>query len=188
MSKVYIFLAPGFEEIEAGTPVDILRRAGIDAEFVSIEDTDYVTGARGITFKADIKFSEIDKSSADMLVLPGGMPGTTNLLKFEPLMDLVKEFNEAGKRIAAICAAPTIFGALGILEGKKATCYPGMEDQLTGADVYVEPVITDGNITTSRGMGTAIDFSLELLSLLTGNAEIASDMADKIVYSMDQTI
>lgn len=182
MSNVYVFLANGFEEIEAGTPVDILRRAGINVEMVSIDDTEYVTGARGIAFKADRKFSEIDKEWADILVLPGGMPGTTNLLEFAPLMELVNEYNEKGKRIAAICAAPTIFGKLGLLNGKKACCYPGMEGDLACADASSESVITDGNITTSRGMGTAIDFALELLTILT-NKEIADDMASKVVYN-----
>ena len=185
MSKVFVFLAPGFEEIEAGTPVDILRRAGIEIQFVSIDDSDYVTGARGITFKADRKFSEIGKEEADILVLPGGMPGTTNLYNFKPLMELVKEYNEQGKRIAAICAAPTIFGKLGLLEGKKATCYPGMEENLIGADVYIEPVITDGNITTSRGMGTALDFALELLTLISGSENDSKEMADKVVYKSE---
>lgn len=181
MSKVYVFLATGFEEIEAGTPVDILRRAGVEVQMVSIEDKDYVTGARGITFKADAKFSEVDKDAADIIVLPGGMPGTTNLYNFAPLMDLVKEYNSKGKRIAAICAAPTIFGKLGLLEGRKACCYPDMEDDLKGADVSYDSVVTDGNITTSRGMGTAIDFSLELLTLLT-DRQNADEMAKKVVY------
>lgn len=181
--KVYIFLAEGFEEVEAGTPIDILRRAGIDVKLVAIDDSEYVTGARNITFKADVKLSELDKDGADMLILPGGMPGTTNLYNCKPLMELVKEYNEKGKRIAAICAAPTIFGKLGLLEGKKACCYPGMEDELYGAEVYVEPVVTDGNITTSRGMGTAVDFALELLTLLTGSDQEAVEMAKKVVYS-----
>lgn len=181
MSKVYVFLATGFEEIEAGTPVDILRRAGIDVEMVSIEDKDYVTGARGITFKSDVKFSDIDKGKADILVLPGGMPGTTNLLNFAPLMELVKDYNAKGKRIAAICAAPTIFGKLGLLKGKKACCYPDMEGDLLGANVSYDNVVTDGNITTSRGMGTAIDFSLELLRILT-DADNAALMANKVAY------
>lgn len=182
MSNVYVFLATGFEEIEAGTPVDILRRAGMDVKFVSIDDSEFVTGARGITFKSDVKFSEIDREWADLLILPGGMPGTTNLLAFSPLMDLVKEYNAKGKRIAAICAAPTIFGKIGLLAGKKAVCYPGMEDDLVGAKVHTDSVITDGNITTSRGMGTAIDFSLELLKLLSGKEDAPKDMAGKVVY------
>lgn len=183
MSKAYVFLATGFEEIEALTPVDILRRGGHEVTVVSVTGENVVTGARGINVKADVLFESLDKDAAELLILPGGMPGTTNLSKYEPLMDLVIKYNEEGKRISAICAAPTVFGGLGILKGKKATCYPGLEDKLTGADVYIEPVITDGNITTSRGMGTAVDFSLELLRLLSGSDEAAAKMADAVVYS-----
>jgi len=182
MSKVYVFLATGFEEIEALTPVDILRRAGLNVELVSITGNDIVTGARGINVKADVLFENIDKDEADLLILPGGMPGTLNLASYEPLMELVKEFNTNDKRIAAICAAPTIFGKNGLLKGKKATCYPGMEGDLLEAKVYTGSVITDGNITTSRGMGTAIDFSLELLSILKDSKEEADKMAKAVVY------
>lgn len=184
MKNVYVFLATGFEEIEALTPVDILRRAGMDVKLVSITGNELVTGARQINVEADLVFENIDKDWADILVLPGGMPGTTNLMNYEPLMSLVKEYNLAGKRIAAICAAPTIFGRLGFLEGKNATCYPGMEADLLGATPVTNTVITDGNITTSRGMGTAIDFSLELLRLMTDSAEEAKLMAEKVVYMM----
>ena len=184
MKNVYVFLATGFEEIEALTPVDILRRAGMDVKLVSITGNELVTGARQINVEADLVFENIDKDWADILVLPGGMPGTTNLMNYEPLMSLVKEYNLAGKRIAAICAAPTIFGRLGLLEGKNATCYPGMEADLLGATPVTNTVITDGNITTSRGMGTAIDFSLELLRLMTDSAEEAKLMAEKVVYMM----
>lgn len=182
MKNVYVFLATGFEEIEALTPVDILRRAGIDVKLVSVTGNEIVIGARGINVKADVLFENIEKDWADILVLPGGMPGTVNLLAYEPLMKLVEEYNEKGERIAAICAAPTIFGKLGILRGKKATCYPGMEADLLGADACKDSVVTDGNITTSRGMGTALDFSLELLTLLSGSKEKADKMAEAVVY------
>ncbi|MDO4188103.1 MAG: DJ-1/PfpI family protein [Lachnospiraceae bacterium] len=180
MKNVFVFLATGFEEIEALTPVDILRRAGIDVKLVSITGDEIVTGARGINVKADLLFENIDSDLADILVLPGGMPGTTNLMKYEPLMELIEKYNNNGKNIAAICAAPTIFGKLGLLEGKKATCYPGMEDDLIGAQVCYDSVVTDGNITTSRGMGTALDFSLELLNIFKGEEE-AKSMAEKVV-------
>lgn len=179
---VYVFLAEGFEEVEALTPVDILRRAGIETYLVSVNDKKSVKSSHGVEIKADKKFSEIDKDAADMLILPGGMPGTLNLYLFKPLMKLVTDYNAKGKRIAAICAAPTNFGKLGLLEGKKAVCYPGMEDELIGAKVMKDSVVTDGNITTSRGMGTAIDFSLELLKLLTGNEKESKAMAEKVVY------
>lgn len=182
MSKVYVFLATGFEEIEALTPVDILRRGGVDVNLVSITGNEIVTGARGINVKADVLFEDLDKDAADMLVLPGGMPGTTNLMAYEPLMELVKAYNLKGKYVTAICAAPTIFGKIGLLSGKKATCYPGMEGDLTGADVKYDSVVVDGNIVTSRGMGTALDFALKLLEINTGSVEEAKSMATKVVY------
>ena len=184
MSNVYVFLATGFEEVEALTPVDLLRRGGMDVKLVSITGEKIVKGARNINVQADLLFDEIDKDWADLLILPGGMPGTTNLKNFEPLTELIKDFNEKKKRIAAICAAPTVFGGLGILEGKKATCYPGMEDMLIGAEVCYDSVVTDGNITTSRGVGTAIDFALELLKLLSGSKETSDKMAASVVYKL----
>ena len=182
MSKVYVFLATGFEEIEALTPVDILRRGGVDVNLVSITGNEIVTGARGINVKADVLFENLDKDAAYMLVLPGGMPGTTNLMTYEPLMELVKAYNSKGKYVTAICAAPTIFGKIGLLNGKKATCYPGMEGDLTGANVKYDSVVVDGNIVTSRGMGTALDFALKLLEINTGSVEEAKSMAEKVVY------
>lgn len=169
---VYVFLAEGFEEIEALTPVDLLRRAGVECITVSISDNRTVVGARGISVNVDKTLGEIDAREAELLVLPGGMPGTTNLAACDKLMAVVDEFAKSGdnsKRVAAICAAPArIFGARGLVEGKKAICYPGMEEELKGAIVTVESVVTDGNITTSRGMGTAAEFALELVKLICG--------------------
>ena len=139
-------LADGFEEIEALTVVDILRRDNIITETVSITKDRQVVGAHMIPVIADKVISEIKLSEAALLVLPGGMPGTLNLKDCKPLMDMVKEFNATNRRLAAICAAPTVFGELGILEGKKAVCYPGMEGQLKGATVLKDEVVTDGNI------------------------------------------
>lgn len=184
MKNVYVFLATGFEEIEALTPVDILRRAGMDVRLVSVSGSETVKGARNIEVKSDLLFDDIDKDFADILVLPGGMPGTTNLMNCKPLTELVTEHYNKGKHIAAICAAPTIFGKLNLLKGKNATCYPGMEDELIGANVCYESVVTDSNVTTSRGMGTAIDFSLELLKLMSGDENTANEMADKVVYKI----
>lgn len=184
MKNVYVFLATGFEEIEALTPVDILRRAGMDVRLVSVSGSETVKGARNIEVKSDLLFDDIDKDFADILVLPGGMPGTTNLMNCKPLTDLVIEYFNKGKHIAAICAAPTIFGKLNLLKGKNATCYPGMEDELIGANVRYESVVTDSNVTTSRGMGTAIDFSLELLKLMSEDKNAANNMADKVVYKI----
>lgn len=181
MSRVCIFLADGFEEIEGLTVVDLLRRAGIDTEMVSVMETKKVKGSHGIVIEADRLFSEQDHKDAQLLVLPGGMPGTVNLAKHEGLCRLLKEHHKAGKRLAAICAAPSVFGNLDFLEGKKAVCYPGFETALKGARVCMENVVTDGNITTSRGMGTAIDFGLELVRLLT-DEETAHKLGEGIIY------
>lgn len=181
MGKVFIFLANGHEEIEALTVVDILRRASIDIETVSIEATKEITSAHKITLFADKLFSEIDFSEADMLVLPGGMPGTKNLENYVPLMEKVEEFANAGKNIAAICAAPTILGKKGILKGKRACCYLNMESDLLDAIVEYNNVSVDGNIITSRGMGTAIDFSLAIVEKLI-DKETADKISKAIVY------
>lgn len=167
---VYVFLADGFEEIEALTPVDLLRRAGVEVKTVSIyPDRKNVTGARAVEVKADITIEEVDTGMADIIVLPGGMPGTVNLLECRELMDMVDEQNGQKKRIAAICAAPArILGSKGLLKGKKATCYPGLENMMDGATPVIKTVVTDENITTSRGLGTALDFACELITLLCG--------------------
>ncbi len=182
MSLVYAFLAEGFEEIEALTVVDILRRADIDIKTVSISDKYEVTGAHKIEVKADILFEEADFERADVLFLPGGIPGTPNLEAHEGLRKKIIEFHHKGKRLTAICAAPSIYGGLGILDGKKATCYPGYEEKLTGAACDGAKVVTDGNITTAKGMGVAIEFGLELVALLEGK-EKADEIAEKIQFS-----
>lgn len=181
MAKVFIFLADGYEEIEGLTVVDLLRRANIDITMVSITGDRNVTGSHGITSMADTLFEETDFSEADMLVLPGGMPGTTNLLKHPGLDQLLKSFAGKGKQLAAICAAPRVLGEKGLLSGKNVTCYPGNEYGLIGAHVLPAAVVTDGNITTSRGMGTAIDFSLSLIKNLKGTEE-AHRIAAAIQY------
>lgn len=179
---VYLFLADGHEEIEALTVVDLLRRAKIDIETVSITGNLMVTGSHKIEHKADRLFEETKLDEADMLILPGGMPGTKNLEAFTPLMEKVDEFANSGRNIAAICAAPTVFGHRGLLKGKKACCYPNMESQLDGAEVNFEKVNRDGNIITSRGLGTAIPFALEIISTLK-DAETANQIAESIVYN-----
>lgn len=179
MSKVNVFFATGYEEIEALTVVDILRRAGIETNMVSVTGEMAVTGAHGIEVKMDKVFEPSDE--ADMLVLPGGMPGTLNLLAHEGLTSKVKDYYAQGKYIAAICAAPTVFGKLGLLKERRATCYPGMEDELYCEEALSDAVVMDGKIITSRGMGTAIDFALALLAVLKDD-DVAADMAEKIVY------
>lgn len=181
MSKAAIFFGNGYEEIEALTVVDILRRAGITTDMVSITGEREVTGSHGITVHMDQLFEEVDFDSVDIIILPGGMPGTTNLEAYKPLMDKVDEFYQQDKYIAAICAAPSIFGHKGILKGKKACSNPGFESHLEGADVKQEPAVVDGHIITSRGMGTAIPFGLAILEQLAGE-EAVVQMKQKIVF------
>ena len=176
MAKICVFTADGFEEIEGLTVVDLLRRAGAEVLMVSVGEGLTVKGAHNIELKADVLFDETCYEDADVLVLPGGMPGTLNLRNHEKLCALLKEFAAKDKKIAAICAAPMILGELGFLKGKKATCYPGFEDKLTEAEVCTDRVVRDGNITTSRGLGTAIPFALELISQLYGKDKKISDL------------
>ena len=178
---VAVFFANGYEEIEALTVVDLTRRAGIETWMVSITEEKAVTGSHGITVSMDKKLDEVDFEQVDMIVLPGGMPGTLNLEACGPLMDKVKEFDAAGKYISAICAAPTVFGHLGLLQDKKACCYPGMEDGLVGAEVTYDATAIADHILTSRGMGTAIEFGLAIIARVQGQ-EAANEMAGKIVY------
>lgn len=184
MKRVCIFLADGFEEVEALTVVDLLRRADVKIDMVSISDSLSVRGRSNIEVTADLMWEESNAEKADMLILPGGMPGVKYLGEHKGLTELIKKYAEEGKKLAAICAAPTVFGQLGILKGKKATCYPGLEDKLIGADISTdedESVITDGNITTSRGVGTAIPFALCLITILEDKA-ISDRVKRGIVY------
>lgn len=181
MSKIAIFIATGFEEIEALTVVDILRRAEETVETVSITDERRVTSSHGVEVTVDKVFSEVDFDETDVLVLPGGMPGTKNLEAFAPLMEQVDAFAKAGRLVTAICAAPSILGHRGHLKGKKACSFPTFEDHLEGADVKREPAVIDGNIITGRGMGAAIPFGLAILEKLQGK-DAAAAMAEKIVY------
>ena len=178
---IAVFFANGYEEIEALTVVDLTRRAGIETWMVSITDEKKVTGSHGIEVSMDKTFTEVDFSQVEMIVLPGGMPGTLNLEACSPLMEKVKEFDKNGKYISAICAAPTVFGHLGLLNGKKACCYPSMEDGLVGAEVIYDSTAVADHILTSRGMGTAIDFGLQIIACFQGE-EAAKEMAEKIVY------
>lgn len=179
MKKVFVFLADGFEEIEAIGTMDVLRRGELDVTAVSIHDRKEVTGAHNIKVCADTCFADTDFSGGDLLVLPGGMPGASNLNAHEGLKNLLKQYNAEGKRLAAICAAPLVLGGLGLLAGKRATCYPSFEPTLTGATPVEDGVVTDGLITTGKGPGYAVAFGLELVALLQGRAqsdEVAAGM------------
>ena len=182
MTKVYLFLANGFETIEALTVVDMLRRAGKKIVTVSIHNSKTVESAQGIKVEADATFDSLDFSDACMLVLPGGMPGTKNLDAHQGLSDLIQQALEHDIQLAAICAAPSILGRRGILEGKKAICYPGFEEELKGACIVNEPVVTDGKIITSKGMGTAIAFSQAILTAL-GEDAMAKELGNSIQFS-----
>lgn len=177
---VYIFLATGFEEIEAITPIDLLRRAEIEVTSVGVTGKN-VTGSHGIEVVADIEIDEFEPENLDMIILPGGNPGYINLEKNKVVTDLIEYCVQNKKYVAAICAAPSILGRLGVLEGKVATVYPGMEDELKGADVTKNEVAVDDNIITSRGAGTAIAFSGALIAALKGEKK-AKEILDAIVY------
>lgn len=181
MSKVCVFFGNGYEEIEALTVVDILRRQGIDTQMVSVMNDKTVTGSHQIPVVMDSLIEDVDFNSVDMIVLPGGMAGTRKLEECGPLMDQVDSFLTSGKAVAAICAAPTILGHRGHLKGKKAICYPGLENELSGAEVVYEAAVRDGNIITGRGMGCAIDFALMIVEYFA-DEKAADAMAEKIVY------
>lgn len=181
MAKVAVFFATGYEEIEALTVVDVLRRANIETDMISVSGDGSVCGAHGIEVKMDKCLSGTEAAEYDVCVLPGGMPGTTNLEKSDVLMKVVDSFYAQDKLVAAICAAPSILGHRDMLKGKTACCYPGFEDELEGAEVTDEAVTRDGNVITSRAMGCALDFALEILAALT-DARNADQMADKLLY------
>ena len=163
---VYVFLADGFEEVEALTPIDVLRRAGVEVRTIGVTGKT-VTGTHGVPMVADILPEETDLAAADMIFLPGGMPGTTNLYASD---------------VTAICAAPSvILGGMGILNGKRATCYPGMESGMTGATAVDAPCVQDGKIITGRGAGAAFDFALTLCEVLCGK-QTADEIAASVCY------
>ena len=182
MGTVYAFFADGFEEIEAFTAIDTLRRGGLNVEIVSVTPDEIVVGAHDVSVLCDINFDNCDFFDAELLLLPGGMPGTNNLKAHMGLRAAVECANKQGRRIAAICAAPSILGSMGLLKGRTATCYPGFEDQLTGVSYTSQGVVTDGNITTGRGLGFALDMGLELIRLLQGPQQ-AQKIAAAIQYN-----
>lgn len=179
--KVLIFLVDGFEEIEAMAPIDLLRRAGIIVDTVSINEDNQVTSSRKIRVLADKTIDEINFENYEMIVLPGG-PGTENYMKSEKLLEKLKEFS-INRKLGAICAAPTILSALGILNGKQAICFPACEPDLIkdGAIIVNQDVVKDNNIITSRGAGTAIDFSLALIEELLGKNK-SHEIRKEILY------
>ncbi len=181
MKKVCVLLADGFEEVEALTVVDLLRRARVYVDTVSVTEEYMIRGSHGIAVQTEDLFEEVNLAEFDMIVLPGGLPGTTNLGAHSGVRRIVKDFAESGKYVAAICAAPTILSDLGLLKGKRVTCYPDMERKISGAVLTGAPAMVDGNIITGQGVGAAVDFALELIAVLVGN-EKAGEIAEAIVY------
>jgi 4-methyl-5(b-hydroxyethyl)-thiazole monophosphate biosynthesis len=177
-------LAPGFEEIEAITPVDILRRAGLVVQTVAVlpdAQTKSVVGAHKLSILCDLNIQEAELMTAELVVLPGGMPGTLNLENNKHLLQSLTFRMENDLPVAAICAAPSILGNLGLLNGRKVTCYPGYEDRLIGATCLSDPVVVDNKLITSKGPGTAIAFALALVSLLRG-PQVAESIAAAMQY------
>ncbi len=168
---VYVFLADGFEEIEAISVIDIVRRCGLAVTTVSIGESLTVTGSHNIPVVADCLLGAVDFEAATAFVLPGGLPGSDNLQACSELETLLKRADKAKKVIAAVCAAPKIFGAFGLVAGRKATCYPGYEVELTGATPQADRVVCDGHVITSRGAGTAADFAFAIAKALGKNPE-----------------
>lgn len=172
MDKVYVFLADGFEEIEGLTVVDVMRRGKVETATVSITGKQTVMGSHGIPVIADCLFENTDFGDGTVFVLPGGMPGTIRLGEHQGLAALLRESKIQGKKLAAICAAPSVLGGLGLLEGETATCHPGFEEKLTGASVTENTVEVSGQVITSRGMGTAVPFALKILEQLKGSGTV----------------
>ena len=172
MKTIFVFLAEGFEEIEALTPVDVLRRAGLSVQTVSVMDEQVVAGAHGVPVLADKMFAEINPEDAEMILLPGGLPGATNLDAHEGLSRMILDFAAAEKPLAAICAAPLVLGNRGLLQGKKATCYPGFETYLQGAEYTAALVEKDGNIITGKGPGAAMEFAFAIVEKYCGTQTV----------------
>jgi 4-methyl-5(b-hydroxyethyl)-thiazole monophosphate biosynthesis len=179
--NILVHLATGFEETEAITIIDILRRAAFNVSTVSVTDKLKVTGSHGISVEADQLYVDTDYDNATMIILPGGMPGASNLKNHKGLTRQLQKFNEEKRLIGAICAAPMILGSLGFLEGRKAVCYPGFESELKGATVSNAPFAVDGHIVTGRGVGTAVAFSLEIVRLLDGESKASKLRSDLVV-------
>ena len=183
MAKVYEFLANGFEEIEGLAPVDILRRGGVEVKTVSITGSEWVETAHGITLKADLKFEDVASfEDADMLLLPGGMPGSTHLNEHEGVRQALIAQHKAGKRIGAICAAPMVLASTGILEGKKATCYPGFEQYFGENTEYTDTRFQeDGNVITGEAPAATLPYAYKILSYFVSKETVAA-LQDGMMY------
>lgn len=175
---IYLFLAPGFEEIEALCPLDLMRRAGLKVTTVGVGGCD-VTGAHGITVRADIVDRDFSDDTPEMVFLPGGMPGTLNLAASDAVKSAIRSVVACGGYLAAICAAPSILGDMGLLAGKEAICFPGFEDRLTGAHISRRRVVLDGKVLTAAGMGVALEMGLKIVEIFCG-----AEAADKLKHGI----
>lgn len=182
MKTICIFLANGFEEVEALAPLDVLRRGGLEVKTVSVTGEKMVTSSHGVTLAADLLFEELDKEEVAMIVLPGGLPGATNLDAHEGLGHLIMDFAEVGKPLAAICAGPMVYGNRGLLAGKNATCYPGFDKYLEGANYTANLVEKDGNFITGKGPGAAWAFAFAILETFVG-AEKALELKKGMILA-----
>ncbi len=180
MKHVNVYLASGFEEIEAITIIDVLRRANIAVNIVSIEENLMVKGSHDIEIKADMLFAETKHKEADMLVLPGGMPGSENLNRHAGLKKQIELFSRENKYLSAICAAPMVYGEMGILENQKYVCYPGFEKTVKGGELQEEKVVVSGNFLTAKGPGAAIEFSLKIVEVLL-DKNMANELRKKMI-------
>lgn len=177
MKTIFVFLITHFEETEALGTVDVLCRAGLNVKTVSLTGESVVVGSHGIPVTADLLFEEVKLDDAELLVLPGG---TTAFNDHEGVKKLFRDFYDTGNKVAAICASPMVLGGLGILQGRKATCYPGFEKYLTGAELHLdEPVVVDGNVITGRGPGLTFQFALKLVELIAGK-----EISDAVAHQM----
>lgn len=183
MAKVYEFLANGFEEIEGLAPVDILRRGGVDIKTVSVTGSEFVETSHGVTIKADLRFEDVESfEDADMLMIPGGMPGSTNLNEHEGVRQALIAQHKAGKRVGAICAAPMVLASTGILDGKKATCYPGFEQYFHASTEYTGTLFQeDGNVITGEGPAATLPYAYQILSYFVSKENVAA-LQDGMMY------
>lgn len=175
-------MSNGYEEVEALIPVDVLRRAGVDIQMVSVTGDIMVVSAHGVSIKADALIDDIDISDADLLMIPGGLPGAENLCNHPQVREAIAKQYEAGRLVSAICAGPMIFGSLGISKGKRCTCYPGFEDHLEGAQYTEELVTVDGNVITGEGPAAAFPYAYTICEILCGKAT-AQSLRDGMMYS-----
>lgn len=183
LMKTYVALAPGFEIAEATLPIDILKRAGVEVITVSITGEQIVPASNGVRVVADTLLNDADLSDGDMLFLPGGMPGSSNLAACQPLAEIIREYNNADKYLAAVCAAPMVYGLMGLLDGKKATCYPGFEDKLLGANFQKKTSVCDGNMITGCGAGAGFALGRDMAAALVGE-EAADAVLAKMMFQV----